>query len=105
VTNQITIRLRLFAYQQLRECHHGLFALRRHCPVLSADSGAVSGLLGAIEGVRRGVFSPDVTRPPDNFAALKARIAETLAALEASEASEVDAFVGRDMRFTFGVGR
>ena len=28
--------------------------------------------LGAIEGVRRGVFSPDVTRPPDNFAALKA---------------------------------
>jgi hypothetical protein len=67
--------------------------------------GAVSGLLGAIEGVRRGVFSPDVTRPPDNFAALKARIAETLAALEASEASEVDAFVGRDMRFTFGVGR
>jgi len=58
--------------------------------------------LGAIEGVRRGVFSPDVTRPPDNFAALKARIAETLAALEAIEASEVDAFVGRDMRFTFG---
>jgi hypothetical protein len=58
--------------------------------------------LGAIEGVRRGVFSPDVTRPPDNFAALKARIAETLAALEAIEASEVDAFVGRDMRFAFG---
>ena len=58
--------------------------------------------LGAIEGVRRGVFSPDVTRPPDSFAALKARIAETLAALEAIEASEVDAFVGRDMRFTFG---
>jgi len=47
--------------------------------------------LGAIEGVRRGVFSPDLTRPPDNFAALKARIAETLAALEAIEASEVDA--------------
>jgi len=58
--------------------------------------------LGAIEGVRRGVFSPDVTRPPDNFAALKARIAATLAALETIEASEVDAFVGRDMRFTFG---
>ena len=58
--------------------------------------------LGAIEGVRRGVFSPDVTRPPDNFAGLKARIAETLAALEAIEASEVDAFVGHDMRFAFG---
>ena len=58
--------------------------------------------LGAIEGVRKGVFSPDMTPPPESFAALKARIAETLAALEAIEAAEVDAFVGRDMRFAFG---
>src|SRR5258705_1650280 len=31
-----------FAYLPINncgECHHGLFALRRHCPVLSADSG------------------------------------------------------------------
>ena len=58
--------------------------------------------LGAIDGVRRGVFSPDTTPPPENFAALKARIVETLAALEAIEPAEVDAFVGRDMRFAFG---
>jgi hypothetical protein len=58
--------------------------------------------LGAIEGVRRGVFSPDMTPPPETFAALKARITETLAALEAIEASEVDGFIGRDMRFAFG---
>ena len=58
--------------------------------------------LGAIEGVRRGVFSPDTTPPPETFAALKTRIAETLAALEAVEAAEVDAFIGRDMRFAFG---
>jgi hypothetical protein len=58
--------------------------------------------LGAIEGVRRGVFSPDTAPPPENFAALKSRIAETLAALETIEAAEVDAFVGRDMRFVFG---
>jgi uncharacterized protein len=58
--------------------------------------------LGAIEGVRRGVFSPDTTTPPETFAALKTRIAETLAALEAIEAAEVDAFIGRDMRFAFG---
>jgi hypothetical protein len=57
--------------------------------------------LGAIEGVRRGVFSPDTTPPPDSFAGLKVRIAETLAALEAIDASEVDGFVGRDMRFSF----
>jgi len=58
--------------------------------------------IGAIEGVRRGVFSPDMTPPPETFASLKARIAETLAALEAIEAAEIDAFVGRDMRFAFG---
>jgi hypothetical protein len=58
--------------------------------------------IGAIEGVRRGVFSPDVTLPPESFAALKTRIAESLAALETIEAAEVDAFVGRDMRFVFG---
>ena len=58
--------------------------------------------LGAIEGVRRGVFSPDMTPPPESFAALKARIAETLAALEMIEPAEVDGFVGRDMRFARG---
>jgi hypothetical protein len=58
--------------------------------------------LGAIEGLRNGVFSPDTTPPPESFAALKARIAATLTALESIEAAEIDAFVGRDMRFTFG---
>jgi hypothetical protein len=58
--------------------------------------------LGAIEGVRKGVFSPDMTTPPQEFPALKARIVAALAALEAVEAAEVDAFVGRDMRFAFG---
>ncbi|MHB8477991.1 MAG: DUF1993 domain-containing protein [Steroidobacteraceae bacterium] len=58
--------------------------------------------LGAIEGVRKGVFSPDTTPPPETFAALKSRIADTLTALEAIDASEVDSFVGRDMRFQFG---
>ncbi len=55
--------------------------------------------LGAIEGVRQGVFSPDTTPPPETFAALKTRIAETLAALEKIEPAEVDGFLGRDMRF------
>jgi uncharacterized protein len=61
--------------------------------------------IGAIEAVRKGVFSPDMSPFPDSFAALKARIAEALAALEAIEPSEVDAFVGRDMRFEFGERR
>jgi hypothetical protein len=58
--------------------------------------------LGAIEGVRRGVFSPDTTKPPQSFAALKTRIAETHAGLSAIEPGEVDGFIGRDMRFSFG---
>jgi hypothetical protein len=58
--------------------------------------------LGAIEGVRKGVFSPDTTVPPEAFAALKARIAETLAALEKIESKEIDGFIGRDVRFAFG---
>jgi hypothetical protein len=58
--------------------------------------------LGAIEGVRRGVFSPDTTKPPESFAALKARIAEARAGVQAVAAAEVDGFVGRDMRFSFG---
>jgi hypothetical protein len=58
--------------------------------------------LGALEGVRQGVFFPDSTPPPETFAALKTRIADTLAALETIDAAEVDAFIGRDMRFAFG---
>ena len=58
--------------------------------------------LGAIEGVRKGVFSPDTTTPPQDFTGLKTRIVESIASLEAIEAKEVDSFVGRDMRFAFG---
>ena len=58
--------------------------------------------LGAIEGVRNGVFSPDVTPPPQTFHDLKANITHALTALEAVDPKEVDAFVGRDMRFAFG---
>jgi hypothetical protein len=58
--------------------------------------------LGAIEGVRRGVFSPDMTPPPETFAALKTRIAETIGALQAIDVAEVDGFLGREMRFSFG---
>jgi len=61
--------------------------------------------IGAIEGVRKGVFSPDMTPPPGTFAALAARVTETIAALEAIEPAEVDGFMGKDMRFEFGERR
>jgi uncharacterized protein len=58
--------------------------------------------LGAIEGVRAGLFKPDMTPPAKDFAALKSRTLEALFALQAIDAAEIDAFVGRDMRFAFG---
>jgi len=58
--------------------------------------------VGAIEGVRKGVFSPDMTPPPETFAALKTRIAETRPFLEKVDPAEIDGFLGRDMRFSFG---
>jgi hypothetical protein len=58
--------------------------------------------LGAIEGIRRGVFSPDQTQPPDSFIALKSRISRTIDDLRAIDPGEVDGFLGRDMRFAFG---
>lgn len=61
--------------------------------------------LGAIDGVRKGVFSPDRTPPPETFAALEARIASTMSALEAIEPAEVESFAGRDMRFEAGSHR
>jgi len=61
--------------------------------------------LGAIEGVRRGSFSPDVSTPPTDFAGLAARVSETIAALQAIDPTEIDAFVGRDVSFFFGEHR
>jgi hypothetical protein len=58
--------------------------------------------LGAIEGVRRGIFSPDGTAPPESFPLLAARIADTLVALEAVDPAEIEGFLGRDMCFAVG---
>lgn len=58
--------------------------------------------LGAIEGVRRGVFSPDMKPSPETFTALQAMVNDTVVALTSIKAEEIDAFLGRPMRFSFG---
>ena len=58
--------------------------------------------IGAIEGVRRGGFSPDNSPLPTTFEALRQRVSETIANLQAIEPDEVESFIGRDIRFTFG---
>lgn len=61
--------------------------------------------IGAIEGVRQGVFAPDRSPPPETFDALRTRLTEAGAALAALDPAEIDGFVGRDMRFEIGERR
>jgi uncharacterized protein len=57
---------------------------------------------GAIEGVRAGVYSPDLTPPPTSFAALREKLDAAKAFLSALDPAEVNGFEGQDMRFEFG---
>lgn len=58
--------------------------------------------IGAIEGARKGTFSPDTTTPPATFDALRERIAGAIAALEALTPDDVEQLLGRDVQFVFG---
>ena len=60
---------------------------------------------GAIEGLRAGVFGPDLTPAPLDFAELGSTIASAIAHLERVDPAEIDAMLGRDMRFEFGERR
>ncbi|MCB1625714.1 MAG: DUF1993 domain-containing protein [Pseudomonadales bacterium] len=62
----------------------------------------VSHSVGAIDGVRKGVFSPDRSPWPETFAGLKKLTTDAIAALDGINAAEVESFVGRDMRFEMG---
>jgi hypothetical protein len=55
--------------------------------------------IGAIEGVRNGVFSPNNFEPPNTFAGLKARVEDTVTRLEAVTSEEMESFIGREVRF------
>lgn len=56
---------------------------------------------GAIDGLRAGVFAPDLAPPPDSFEGLRASIAKARAALEGLGEEELEAFIGKPMRFEF----
>jgi uncharacterized protein len=58
--------------------------------------------VGAIEGVRAAVYSPDMGGWPQDLAGLKAKIDDADAALAALESAEIDALAGRDMAFVLG---
>jgi hypothetical protein len=57
---------------------------------------------GAIEGVRKGSFSPDLTEAPTTLAGLQERIDGAISFLESVPADEMEGYVGSEMFFTFG---
>jgi uncharacterized protein len=59
----------------------------------------------AIEGVRAGVFSPDMSPWPQDMAGLRALLDATKSAIDALTADEVNGFVGRDAAFVMGETR
>ena len=62
----------------------------------------VAHSIGAIKGLRRGVFSPDKSPWPDSFAGLREMLASAIGELSALDPAEINAFEGRDMRFEMG---
>ena len=63
---------------------------------------ASSHSIGAIEGVRKGGYSPDMAEPPADIASIKAQIDDSISALQAVTPEEMDSFVGKEMIFTIG---
>jgi uncharacterized protein len=57
--------------------------------------------IGAIKGVRAGVFSPDLSPWPTDLAGLKAALSSAKIELDAVSPDEINGFVGNDMAFAF----
>ncbi|WP_133364760.1 DUF1993 domain-containing protein [Qipengyuania sediminis] len=60
---------------------------------------------GAVAGVRAGVFTPDLTRPPEDFAGLAAALGKAREALETLGEDELEAHSEGPMRFEMGETR
>ena len=56
---------------------------------------------GSIEGVRAGVYSPDLNPWPTSFDDLRAKLAGATQAMEALTEEEMEGFIGQPMRFEF----
>jgi hypothetical protein len=57
--------------------------------------------VGALEGVRKGVFTPSGAMPDADYAALQKAVADAQTVLEKVSKDEVNAFAGKDTTFQF----
>jgi len=105
--------------QILGSCHHLIGKAEEHCSERGLDPAELIGARliedmlplayqlkscrvhtqGAIEGVRRGTFSPDMTEPPSSFPALAARIDEAMNFLGSLDPAELDSLADKEMAF------
>ena len=58
--------------------------------------------LGAIKGLREGVFAPPPPMPDLDYKALQGVVADTIAQLKSVTREEIDGFEGNDMKFKMG---
>ncbi len=58
--------------------------------------------VGAIEGVKGGVFKPPYGTPTDDYAAVQARVREAVGQLDAYTREEIDALEHKDVVFNLG---
>ncbi len=65
----------------------------------------VTHSVGAIEGLRRGTFSPDRSAPPGSFAQLETLVRGAQTTLGALDPAELDGYADRDMLFVSGERR
>jgi hypothetical protein len=65
----------------------------------------VTHSIGAIEGLRRGTFSPDRSALPGSFAELETLVQGAEGALAALDPAELDRYAGREMLFVAGERR
>jgi len=56
---------------------------------------------GAIEGVRAGVYGPDLNPPPTTFEDLRDKLTGATQALGALSEDEMESWIGKPMRFEF----
>lgn len=60
---------------------------------------------GALAGLRAGVFGPDLSPAPEDFASLREAVVGAIAVAQAVLPEEIDAIANRDMRFEYGQRR
>jgi hypothetical protein len=57
---------------------------------------------GAIEGIKKGVFTPPAPMPELDYAGLQKVVADAIETLGKADASEVNGLTGKDVTFQFG---